>query len=467
MFDPNLVPDYDSSELHPLLSRVRARQPETGMKSPNPPTGIVGMPEHRPYRFHPDALAALVIAVFSVPGIFYSVYITLLKFRADSLCDTQLAAVCSREQIFSCNTVFASELAAPLGVPITVYSASAYLVAGVLALSVICWNHSYQRVVRPLLLWLISLMALTCLGLAAYSIAAFHTLCILCCALYSITLVQFAAVGLMHSDGFVRGLTALLRHFGPRRLKTSLFSVVLFGTATLFQSALYSRASLEAAQQESGQNACLDTFRRLPATSLHVDAQVEREVVLGLFLDFACPGCRIEFERVEELLQTDDVADWLSVELFHFPQDPACSGTLPVGTAHADKLACRAAFAVECVEKFSPGRGRDAVRALFAAQKADQEVVFTDALLSAALAPFADPAALLNCVNAPEPTITNRVKQHAAYAIATAQFTGTPGVLIVGVEPDRSFAHEVRRVIGAQSTSTLRGAINSQRRSRD
>jgi len=310
-------------------------------------------------------------------------------------------------------------------------------------------------------------MAGVCVGLIIFSLVEFHTLCIFCTTLYLVTLVQFMAVGLMHYDGLGQGICDILHRFGPRRLKVLCLSFTIFVAGVLFQLALYERNTLEASQQEIGQNTCLDRFQKLPETVIEKSATRRAEVVVAVFIDFACTNCQAAFEQFDALLRSDEVASWLTVRYYHYPQDASCISSVPVGNSYGNQRACRASIAVECVDSLSPGNGYHAASKLYSALRDNRDIVYTDEVLVSKLGSLVDTNKLQQCLHEEPAEIRRRINHHAAYAQRAGGFHETPGMLFVGIQADGSFATTVRRAVGTQSESTLRTVLDSQRKQRD
>jgi len=248
----------------------------------------------RARRPHRDLVGALAIWCFALQGLVLSGLVTLIKFRADVLCDDDSLGACPTatvEGASACATALSDPWAVVLGLPLSIYSAAFYLVVAVLALLVTVGD--LRRWLRPLLLLLAWVSLLVSLVLAAYSTVALRTLCLYCLFLHGVSLGFFVAARLMNPWG-LRG--ALRQLFTDRRalVVTGLVLLALL-TAVSVQRSLYRRAARSSDAREL--SPCEVRLGQLVDSRVLVPSREPPRLMAALFLDFACPHCRADFEQ--------------------------------------------------------------------------------------------------------------------------------------------------------------------------
>lgn len=380
-----------------------------------------------------DDLGVSGLWLFCIPGLAYSIFLTVIGFRYKRLCDeTWILGGCGGGPEASCGEVLTSSLSAPFGIPLTIFSAAVYIVI-LVSLGAAIWSSRFLVVVRPFLLLITGLQLLVCLGLVLYTRLEFQTICGYCSFLYLINAILFWVATTMHRTRVaalseIRALWSL--RSGYHRA-VWLLAPLIFVTAVCAQSAIHRTAvewSLRCSLDDPYCN-CRRLGERLPETNLEIPASQSPDVVLAIFLDLACRKCWDEFSKLQVVLSDPTVGNRVTVRFFHFPLDNQCT---PPGShafnTHGPNRSCDAAKLVQCVGNQSPEITNEVLDRLFAFSR-DDDVVFTDEVFESVLEDLTDPAPLLECLHN-DTTVAITVHQHVEYAIQIAQFSGTPGIVI-------------------------------------
>lgn len=294
---------------------------------------------------HPELTGAAILWLSSLAGGSLSVFLTVAKFRSAFRCDESLLSACGA--LFECGRVLTSPRSLLLGVPISTFSTSYYVVLLGLATAMLVRPARYAAMLRPLILWLAFFGALFVAFLAAYAVLVVRGLCSYCITIYAIQLVVFLCAWLMNPGGLLAGFAAL---WTDMRLRggVALISGLGFVALTTAQMAFY-RTGATSMKVEPR---CVVEGRSLPETVLRTHSR-EPEVEVGLFVDLACPACREEF--VSWLRDARESRGRYQISVFHYAREGYCvPPNFPAANPGSrTNSSCAAAVAVECVAKFA------------------------------------------------------------------------------------------------------------------
>ena len=137
------------------------------------------MPDPRQPRLRRELLGAYVVAVFSVPGVLFSLFLTVLKFRNEFTCEKVLLATCTG----GCEVALRDPLSVIWDVPLTVYGASLFTITLFVSFVVMVSPKLVPRMRLPSLVFGWAAL-ITAIGLGLYARFGLGELCNICAVLY-------------------------------------------------------------------------------------------------------------------------------------------------------------------------------------------------------------------------------------------------------------------------------------------
>jgi len=369
-------------------------------------------------------------------GVLVSVFLTLIKFRSSFHCDSAYLTACSD----SCSRVLTSEYSTIAGVPISIYSASFFLVMLGLSWALLWRPKQFAAVARPLLL---ALSAASLLVIALLSINALFFvggLCYYCIVIYGLVTVTAIGVSLTQEETYRTSLRQLFtwKVAKTATLRNALLSLI---AASLVQQLLYRSA----AQSTTGDERCI-VLGHLPKTSIESPEQPTRALI-ALFIDMSCEHCRREFTKV---LDYSRKMPEIKIAVYHYARSGEC---IP---ATSDKFnrysestqSCQAARAAVCAETLKPGAGLRMVEQLFLLQDSPplsfgDKLKLADAARAAEVPgipdDFKDASAeaipFFDCLENSS-VVSNELLNHASFA-AHRQILELPAMFIMPYEDGR------------------------------
>lgn len=392
-------------------------------------------------------VAAFCAAVSSLCGVAISVALTVVKFTADHGCDSTLIEGCGRigpglgawlASHASCTVTFTSRWASLLGVPVTIYAASFYLLALLLAGGLALGRDPWAPHGRRLLLGLALVQVTGSMGMLAISVLVLGTFCLFCSGLYVISLLLLACA-LVCARGEVRSLFSapVMTALRPASLRIVVGAVAL----TLTQSAVYSLlpSVLRANCACLSRGTCSGT--ELPDTRLVFGDHEHPRVTIAAFLDPACGHCARQFAALESL--ADQTALGAELRVFWAPhEDHACGFTDVVATSMGSAeqwQSCSVAQLAECAEDIRPGSGLAALAAAFTAQTGPAHER-RDALIAAVRGVVApgDAQAMAACAADLERPAARRLHGHMKY-VDKDNLDLSPSMLVIPRAADGAY----------------------------
>lgn len=399
-----------------------------------------------------ESLGALVLVFFSAPAAMFSVFLTILKFRAEHRCDGFMQNACSS----GCSAALSDAWSTFLDLPLSIYSAAFYAVLLGLGAVVGLGPPGFVAQARLPALALGGLGLVVSLALGVYSWLALGTWCELCTLLYLASLGTFLGACLLNPEGALAGLRSGLRRVDG--VGATLFAVVLsaFFALVLAQRRVYLEFAAEAAADRASfthLTCSEEQVRSLPESFLRLPAAGEPEVVAAVFVDLACPHCRRELEFWRSFQA--ERAGQLQVELFHLTSDPAC-GPLESPALQRNQ-SCNAALAAECLARMGGPDQLGRVTRLFAMQDGPSPYFTAERLDELFGAEAAD---LRECMNAPD--TLRRVQRQIAFGVQLG-LTEPPSTLIVPMAAGRPRGRPLAFRGGGKSPAFVDAALDEAR----
>lgn len=377
-----------------------------------------------------DLLGALAIWCFSLPGLIFSVLLTVLKFRSDHLCDASAFSACSGG-LFGCSTVFHDAWAQIWGLPLTIYAAAFYLVTTALSALLLLNPVRLRATLRPILLMLAWAGIIVVLLLGGYAALHLTTLCLYCAFLYLTNLGLLLAAQLMHPEGVVAGLRPLLR---PSETTVVLAVACLgFVTAVIAQRTGYILA-IDADPHALGP--CITRLNQLEPTTIALRPPGVPRLAVALFLDLDCPHCRKDLAQWQELIAQENAENArIELRIYQFPRD-ACDAS---GGKLDASGSCNAARALLCLtgSLVTPEMGLARIERLFALQDGPAphfsniriaEVARSFGIDADPERPVADDP-LFACMQSPATSVM--LHRHQRLAQRVAGLVAPPGALLI------------------------------------
>lgn len=376
----------------------------------------------RPYRqFGPETFSALALVLFSVPALVFSVFLTVLKFRTQYRCDGFLQNSCTS----GCSTALSDTLSELWGIPLTAFASAFYFVMLALAFVVGLWPRDLAPAARFPVLVLASGSVALSLVLGLYAWFTLGVVCEYCCLLYVASLGVFLAARLLNPEGVIRGLWNGARRVNVMGLTIMIVAATAFVALVLVQKRLWGQYAAEVLRvpMTSSDLDCKERLlQELPETRFKLPSEAAPEVVIAVFMDFACPHCRKDFEFWREYQRAHREA--IQVEFFHLASDAACG---PLSNPSLQRQSsCNAALAAECLHDHRPGQEMEDLARIFAMQDTSAPY-FSQANMEALAKELAVPE-LLTCMN--DPATLARVRHHIVYGISK-RLRSPPSTLLV------------------------------------
>lgn len=367
-----------------------------------------------------ERAGAWLALICGLAGLAVSAWLVRLKFGADFLCDGSGCA--GGDDGPSCAEALTSAWSDLLGFPLGIWSMGHTLTTAILALSVVLRRDELARAAPHALLGLGVLGVAISAVLGVYALTSFDRLCPFCLALYVLLTLGFVAAWLIHGtsgDGSGDRGTPVLT------------GVLRAATVWIIATGVPAVAYQIAARMVN----CPSPPPDPPPVTLAAAVEAPRLAVM-LFVDPSCAHCRRE---VHLLLQSLPRLRAHGAELwmYMFPRASCDERQLPAhefvdaegrpqtnGEARWNN-ACLGALAAVCAEELAPGRGLEALAALFDLQ--DSEVPrFTTEKIERTLEPIAETlgprGSLRACIDGDAAAAT--VATHQRYLLAWVRARG-------------------------------------------
>lgn len=410
---------------------------------------------------HPVARGAFFIALAAAPGLLFSVFLTVIKFRSSFRCDVSLLSACSS----ACSEVMNSELATLLGAPISIFSTAYFLVLLGLALAILNQPAAFLAVARPLLLLFAAAGLAVVVILFSYAHFVVGGLCQYCLVIYGLTLSAALGVSLLHTDGYRPSLRALRER---RFFTASATQIAVLGlmAAISVQMVWYRTRAVSLTFDER----CMISGH-LPETPLLTTPAERPRLKIAIFVDLACPHCRDDYALWR---RHADASSNIQLAIYYYTRGGDCipADHVKLNSNAESNLSCDAARATLCAEQRLPGAGLAMIPHLFALQDATSPYFTLERLVEAASAAgLSDLPSDLNDRAAQEhpfllcledPTTLDPIHQHAAFAIAK-DVLDTPTTFLIFYDDDGQPLPTIIQISGAKGYIDLDATLEQAR----
>ncbi|MCY1054410.1 vitamin K epoxide reductase family protein [Nannocystis sp. SCPEA4] len=303
-------------------------------------------------------------------GLAVSAWLLRLKFGADFLCD---ASGCTGgDDGPACAEALASPWSEVLGLPLAVWSIGHVVTTMALAAAVLRGRGALADVAARALLLLGAFGVAVSLLLGAHAYTQFAHMCPFCLALYATLTLAFVGAWLIHGPA------------GPvepgRRINGAVRALTLWVGTT---------GGLALGYQLAARLANCPPPPPDPPPVAMADAIEAPRTAVMLFVDPTCPLCRRELHFLQQSLPRLR-AHGAELWVYMFPRASCDERYLPAhefvdaggklqthGEARSNN-ACLGALAALCAERLAPGRGLEALSALFDLQDTEAPRFTTD-----------------------------------------------------------------------------------------
>lgn len=284
-----------------------------------------------------------LIVLFSVLGMVTAAYLTYVHIQVNGP-GNNFSSFCNISAEVNCDEVALSPWSMMLGIPVSVWGFSAYLIFLLLSL----WRlFSKKKNQLPIyILWLAVISVGLTICLALISKLLIQVWCILCVTSWIINLLIlcFAILGChieikKHVSIFWQDILWVFKR--PIRIIAMLIFVIALGTLLVFST--HQEKELQAARLKR-QPQFKELDHPLPLTGMGFGSETPA-ITLIVFSDFQCPHCK---HLHEDLLSL--VHDMPQVRVIHknYPLDMACN---PIIKKPFHTAACQAASFALCAGK--------------------------------------------------------------------------------------------------------------------
>jgi protein-disulfide isomerase/uncharacterized membrane protein len=308
---------------------------------------------------------SLVIIVLAAIGVAVSLSIDIVHARL--VADHNYASFCNVSSTVNCDVVLTSRYSELFGVPLSRWALLFYGTVIALGIAIARVERATTRetlgkVVLILQVWGLLFAAY----LAVIALAVLHTVCLMCSALYVLSVALFAAAWWLNSA---------LRVVGRRQRAESARRDRVVWIGSLAAVSLVIAVGGWEAFGHRGQHTEIPAdfhewfFKqpvvRMPVDDSHSIGSPDAPVTVVEFSDFECGHCLAFHNSLEDALRNrrHDVR----LVFRHFPLDSSCN---PKVASHLHQQACLAATAAECAGE--QGKFWEYHNILFANQQALQ-----------------------------------------------------------------------------------------------
>ncbi len=291
----------------------------------------------------------LPVVLFAILGLGVSLWIGVLHGRLSA--DPSYTSFCNVSDQVNCDRVLASRYAELGGISISSWAVIYYLLVFGAAAGVAKANRATMRENLGTALWVLGGFGFAFSAYMAFiAFAILNTICLMCSALYVVSICLLVATWRLHNS---------LRTLGRRQPAAPDRSIVIAGAVAGLGLVLVIVYELLA---PSARAATSDEIRRLRpefykwffaqpvvpnmAAAGASTGAANAPVTLVEFSDFQCGHCAKLHEVLEEVLASE--RGRVRIVFRHFPLDSSCNPALKRGV-HAE--ACLAAVAAECAHE--------------------------------------------------------------------------------------------------------------------
>ena len=306
--------------------------------------------------------AARLVLLCALVGLGASVAAAYVHYRL--LADPVYVSVCDVSATVSCTQVYMSRYSTLGGVPVALFGATWFLVAGLLTVAALRGPEEVRTSVPGYLFGLSTLALAAVLYFGYVSFFLLDAVCLLCVTTYAAVIGMFLVSGAATTVPMtsVPGLAVRdLRRLASSPLALALVVLAAVGAGT--SMALFPREAALAASGGDGAAAPAPSaeeateferwLRAQPRVPLDIPAEGAAVVVVK-FNDFQCPACGQSYQAYTSVFAKYEAEHPGAVRLVlkDFPLDSKCNSTM---TQTVHPAACEAAVAVRLAAEH--GRG--------------------------------------------------------------------------------------------------------------
>lgn len=301
--------------------------------------------------------AALLALTFALLGMSASVAAAYTHYQL--LADPSHHSFCDVSATISCTQVYMSRFSTFRGVPVAIFGALWFVVAGLLSVSGMAARQSVRENV-PGYLFVLSTLALAVILYLGYaSIVLLKTYCLLCLVTYAAVIGLFVVSGAATTFPMMtlpRRAARDIRVFAGSPLAIAI--AVLFFAGAASTLAFFPRegagpSAQPAAAGPAPSSAQSSEFERVMATAPRVPIVLPTDgarVMIVDFSDFQCPYCKQAFYAYKPIIAKYEAQQPGAVKfvLKDYPLDSECNVNVTGGGPHPS--ACEAAVAVRLAQ---------------------------------------------------------------------------------------------------------------------
>jgi protein-disulfide isomerase/uncharacterized membrane protein len=294
----------------------------------------------------------LPLALLAAVGLGVSVVIQVVHGRLAADADGVYTSFCNVSATVNCDVVLGSQYASLIGLPVSAWAIAYYLVTLCMLVGVVLAARAPMRATLGSLIFAGAVWGLLfSLYMAAVAFFVLQTICLMCTALYLVSIGLFLASWYLRKALRVAGRRQAVARAGQDRL------VFLAGIAVAL--VLIAVGGWEALGRGANPTNAAEIKRRhpdfyrwylsQPVAEMPVDAgrntrgNANAPVTIVEFSDFECGHCAAFHDSLDDVLRR--MGPSVRVVFRHFPLDSACNPKIGV-SVHA--AACLAAVAAEC-----------------------------------------------------------------------------------------------------------------------
>jgi protein-disulfide isomerase/uncharacterized membrane protein len=300
--------------------------------------------------------AALAAAIFAAVGL--AVSASTYSLHRSLASEPGFASFCNVNEVVNCDVVLTSSYARLLGMPVALWSAGFYLLLGVLVATT--WRGvsggataAAARRGRRAADWTVALAGFGLVFsayLAVIALFVIEAVCLMCGALYLISLGSFVAAWWLRRASSVESKASAAAHRRQDRWVTvgAVAVAVAVVLAAGWEGLRPGPSSLAAGEIARRRPDFYRWFVSQPVRDVPLDDGKQlgpsaARVTIVAYSDFECGHCARLAKTLHEMLPR--YGGDVRLVFHHFPLDRSCNPSL---TGEVHRRACRAAVAAEC-----------------------------------------------------------------------------------------------------------------------
>ena len=296
-----------------------------------------------------NAKKTIPVLALALLGLGISIAIEIVHRRLTM--DVNYASFCNVNSSINCDVVLSSRYSQLGGFSVSMLAILYYVAVSAMALGIASMRLARRRALLATLIFVAAVWGLVFSGyMAAIAAGVLHTMCLMCGALYLVSICLFAAAWRLRSRVSLEGRRQTAAR-AARERSIVIGSIVLTVASVVVASwEVFGRAGrpLSAAEIERQHPDFYRWFFAQPTVQVPRDAAHWRgteaaPITIVEFSDFECTHCAAFHQSLDDVLRLGDHN--VRVVFRHFPLDSACNAKVP---SPFHPQACLAAVASEC-----------------------------------------------------------------------------------------------------------------------